>query len=215
MVGQRLKKICAFRRADILKIVAYRFYESRYQETYRIFEHSPVAVTVGVFLQYLVFEKSLEFSAEIGMEVVLQKIDIKIQVFLQKIEYVFEKRFGIGKYRREIELVQHAGYVRDNIVVYLLDDVGRVVVVQIKSAATYVCERTYFLYRQFVDRYRVQKLYGRRDYRSLRLSYPSVLGHKIGLLDNNLTKRAFMYGNVQYKLIYTRKKTSGQRSFVL
>ena len=131
------------------------------------------------------------------MEIVLQKIDVKVEVFLQKIEYVFEKRLGIGQYRREIELVEHARNVGDYVVVYLFYHVGRVVVMQIERASADVGKRTYLFYRQLVDGHRVQKLNGRGDDGSLRLSYSPVLGHKNRLLVKKLTKRAIVYCNEQ------------------
>ena len=85
------------------------------------------------------------------MKVVLKKIDIKIEIFLKKIENVFEKRLGIRQYRREVEFVEYAGYVGDNVVVYLFDNVRRIVIMQIKCAAADICEGANLLYRQFVD----------------------------------------------------------------
>ena len=197
MVCQRLKQHVAFGSADILQIVADCLYKSRDQEAYRIFKHRPVAVAVGVLLQYLVFEHAFEFATEIGVEVVLEKIDVQIEILLQKIEYVFEKRLGIGQYRSEIELVEHARDIGDYIVVYLFYHVGSVVVMQIERASADIGKRTYLFYRQLVDGHRVQKLNGRGDDGSLRLSYSPVLGHKNRLLVKKLTKRAIVYCNEQ------------------
>ena len=205
VVCQRLHQIRALCRADVLKIVAYRLYESRDQKTYRIFEHRPVAVTVRVFLQYLVFEHSFQLATEVGMKVVLKKIDIKIEIFLKKIENVFEKRLGIRQYRREVEFVEYAGYVGDNVVVYLFDNVRRIVIMQIKCAAADICEGADLLYRQFVDGNGIQELYGSSDYRSLSLSYSSVLGHKMRLLVKNSTNRVVVYRNDQISRNYPRK----------
>lgn len=197
MARQRLQEHIALGGADILQIVAYRLHEPGYQETYRIFEHRPVTVAVGVLLQYLVFEQSFQLATEVGVEIVLKKIDIQVEILLQKIEYVFEKRFGIGQYRSEVELVEHARDIGDDVVVDLLYNVGGVVVMQIERAAADVRERTYLFYRQLVDGHRVQKLNGRGDDGSLRLSYSPVLGHKNRLLVNKLTKRGAVYCNEQ------------------